>query len=146
MEPNIWGPGAWTFLHSITLNYPNNPNIQTKKIYKDFFYILSKILPCSVCKKNYKLHFNKNPINFHLNNKESLVKWLINIHNETNKSNKKPVINYKQFLKIYNNLYKNKNESITYYKNKNQIQKYVIYFLIIIIIIILIFVKIKFYI
>ena len=25
MEPNIWGPGAWTFLHSITFQYPENP-------------------------------------------------------------------------------------------------------------------------
>ena len=24
MEPNIWGPGAWLLLHSITLNYPDN--------------------------------------------------------------------------------------------------------------------------
>ena len=27
MEPNIWGPGAWTFLHSITFQYPENPSI-----------------------------------------------------------------------------------------------------------------------
>ena len=48
MEPNIWGPGAWTFLHSITLNYPNNPNIQTKKIYK--VAILTKLIMISVLK------------------------------------------------------------------------------------------------
>ena len=126
MEPNIWGPSAWTFLHSITLNYPDNPTIQQKKIYSDFFYILTKILPCSICKENLKIHMEKYPINFNLDSREKIVKWLIKIHNETNIQNGKKKISYKEFLEIYKNLYKNSEESITYYKNKNKIQKIVL--------------------
>ena len=37
MEPEIWGPNAWTFLHTITLNYPENPSEDDKQNHKDFF-------------------------------------------------------------------------------------------------------------
>ena len=30
MDPLIWGPHAWFFLHSITLVYPDNPSEQEK--------------------------------------------------------------------------------------------------------------------
>ena len=134
MEPNIWGPGAWLFLHSITLNYPKEPTEQDKKIYSDFFHSLQNILPCSICRENYKIHLNNNPINFNLKNKNDLVRWLIKIHNETNKTNNKPLIKYDEFIEIYKNLYKNENESITYYKKINKMQKYLIYLLVILII------------
>ena len=25
MESEVWGPSAWTFLHTVTLNYPEEP-------------------------------------------------------------------------------------------------------------------------
>ena len=105
MEPNIWGSGAWTFLHSITLNYPNNPTITIKKKYLDFFNILPEILPCDICKFNFKKHIKKHPIRFYLNSKETLCKWLVNIHNLTNIDNNKSTISYEEFLKIYKKKY-----------------------------------------
>ena len=39
MNVNKWGPGGWDFLHSITFNYPLEPNDLDKKIYSDFFKI-----------------------------------------------------------------------------------------------------------
>lgn len=146
MEPNIWGPGAWTFLHSITLNYPDNPSTEQKKNYSDFFYMLQKVLPCSICKNNLKLHMEKHPINFNLNSKEKFIKWLVKIHNESNIQNGKREITYDEFLTIYKNLYKNSEESITYYKKKNKIQKIILIILIFTILIligILILIKIK---
>ena len=44
MNPNIWGPGAWTFLHSVTLNYPDTPSQQDKNEYADFFKSLAIFL------------------------------------------------------------------------------------------------------
>ena len=31
LEPNIWGPHYWFFLHSITFTYPKKPTSATKK-------------------------------------------------------------------------------------------------------------------
>ena len=40
MNPKIWGPHAWIFLHSITLNYPENPTPELKKNnIKDFLKV-----------------------------------------------------------------------------------------------------------
>ena len=50
---NIWGPSAWTFLHTITFNYPENPNNQDKQNYFNFFNSLKHVLPCKKCKKHY---------------------------------------------------------------------------------------------
>tara|TARA_Y100000385_G_C13095214_1_gene640871 strand:- start:1922 stop:2362 length:441 start_codon:yes stop_codon:yes gene_type:complete len=130
MEPNIWGPGAWTFLHSITLNYPDNPSIQDKKIYKDFFMMLPNILPCTICRHNLNKHYNELPINFALSNKETLSKWLVEIHNKSNAIDNKKIITYQEFLKIYEKKYENSNESITYFKDRLNNQKKLIYILI----------------
>ena len=137
MEPNIWGPSAWTFLHSITLNYPDNPSTEDQKNYMDFFNILSKVLPCNICKHNLKNHLNELPINFHLSNKETICKWLVEIHNKSNITSGKKSITYKEFLEIYEEKYKNSSESITYFKNKLNTQKKVICSLIFILIVIL---------
>ena len=32
MEASIWGPKAWVFLHSITMNYPEKPTDEDKAI------------------------------------------------------------------------------------------------------------------
>ena len=52
MKPEIWGPHAWIFLHSITFDYPDNPTKEVKEKYKGFFESLQDILPCEKCKKS----------------------------------------------------------------------------------------------
>ena len=78
---------------------------------------------------------NKYPINFYLSSKEQLSKWLVKIHNETNINLGKKIINYEEFIKIYKNLYKNSNYSITYYKNLNNRKNKIIFILTIFLII-----------
>ena len=144
MEPNIWGPGAWLFLHSVTLNYPDNPTNIQKKQYKDFFYSLVNILPCSKCQKNYENHINEYPINFHLNSKEALSRWLVKIHNMVNKINNKKTLKYKDFISNMSDIYDQPIKSISYYKKKNKYQMYVIYVLMLTLIL-LMFLKITKY-
>ena len=35
MEPKIWGEHAWIFLHTITLNYPEEPTFSDKYNYQE---------------------------------------------------------------------------------------------------------------
>ena len=37
MDPEVWGPHGWYFLHSITLAYPDNPTDDDKTYHKNFF-------------------------------------------------------------------------------------------------------------
>ena len=115
MDPEIWGPHAWIFLHSITLNYPNNPTMYDKQHYKNFFINLHHILPCEWCSKNYIHHLQKYPIDNYLNTKKNLVQWLINIHNEINIIFKKKTINYSEFINIYKNIYNKKKSFFNFY-------------------------------
>ena len=44
MDPNIWGPHAWFFLHTIARNYPENPSSQDKQSHLQFFSLLQSII------------------------------------------------------------------------------------------------------
>jgi hypothetical protein len=105
MDPNIWGPKAWFFLHTITFNYPEEPTEKDKIIYSSFFNSLTNVLPCSVCANHYKENILKHPIEKHLDTKDDLVKWLIMLHNEVNKSNSKPTLTVDEVMEYYREQY-----------------------------------------
>lgn len=115
MDPEVWGPSTWIFLHTITLNYPHNPTMYDKQYYKNFFINLHYILPCEWCSNNYKQHLQKYPIDNYLNTKKNLVQWLINIHNEVNIIFNKNTIDYSEFINIYKNIYNRKKTFFTSY-------------------------------
>ena len=114
MDPNVWGPHAWIFLHTITLTYPHKPTNQDKINYKNFFINLGKVLPCQHCSNNYNIHLNQLPIDQFLTNKKSLVYWLIQIHNLTNNIlNKKKNVSFQEFTDIYKKIYQNNSTNTT---------------------------------
>ena len=119
----IWGPKAWFFIETIILSYPNNPTLNDKTIFKNFFNSLANILPCEKCRYNYKNHIKSNPLNDDiLCNKNNLIEWIVKIHNLSmgKKITKKSMLNY------YNNQYKGTNFFI-----------YIFFFIIIILIILI---------
>ena len=103
MEPNIWGPPGWTFLHTITFQCPENPTDLDKQKYYTFFNSLKNVLPCPNCKEHYTENFENIPIR--LESREDLIEWLIDIHNEVNKKNNKRIYTYKEVYDIYNKKY-----------------------------------------
>ncbi len=109
MQPEIWGPDAWSFLHTITLEYPDVPTNADKNNMKNFFISLENVLPCIKCKMNFGKHLISHPLNNNvLSSKTKLVKWLIDIHNEVNKMNGKQIMSYEDALKIILGKYENK--------------------------------------
>ena len=82
MEPEIWGPSTWLFLHTVTYNYPKEPTIIDRNNYHDFFTSLQNVLPCPTCQKHYMMHLSKYPIQ--LQSRKHLVEWLLNVHNAVN--------------------------------------------------------------
>jgi hypothetical protein len=96
MKPKVWGPHGWIFLHSITLNYPENPSSQDKKEMKNFFEALRYALPCDKCAKNLRKHMRDIPLTDDiLNSRDKFINWLIDIHNEVNKENGKRVLSHR---------------------------------------------------
>ena len=110
MDSNIWGPPAWTFLHSVTLNFPENPTSSDRENFRIFFDSMKNILPCEKCKEHYKLNLIENPIR--LESREELVKWLMELHNKVNVKNNKPVFSYEKFIDYYSQLYNSDNSQM----------------------------------
>jgi len=126
MKPEIWGPPAWIFLHSITLEYPENPTNEDKVNMLNFINSLGNVLPCMKCKINFNTHLQKYPVDQHvLESRSKLVKWLIDIHNAVNIMNNKKELSYENCLK----------ELLEMYNCKNDKNLLIIYILIIIIIV-----------
>jgi hypothetical protein len=134
ISPNIWGSSGWNFLHYITFTYPNEPTEEDKDTYLNFFKFVGKVLPCKNCRINYEKHQEKYPLNdIVLYNKENLIKWLIDIHNEVNLMNGKKVLSYDEVI----NNYFGKNNKKIYKLNKKSMILLFIFIVIIILCLIL---------
>ena len=105
MDNKIWGPNFWFTLHTVTLGYPDNPTYVDKRRFNDFFVSVQYILPCAKCREHYSNHLSNFPISVSLDNKESLVKWLFNLHNQVNISLNKPIMEYSAFKEKYRKIY-----------------------------------------
>lgn len=101
MEPQLWGPHLWKSIHYICLGYPNQPTIQDKINYKNFFTTIGPIIPCLKCSNNYQRHLDELPIDPYLNDKQSLFKWSVLLHNIVNIELHKPVITVEKALELY---------------------------------------------
>ena len=103
---NIWGPPAWTFLHTVTYNYPENPTEDDKRNFYNFFMSLQHVLPCEKCKGHYKQNIQKYDLKNSLGSRQELVKWLIDLHNDVNKDNGKKIWSYSDVFNKYQDMYK----------------------------------------
>lgn len=92
MNTTKWGPGAWVFLHTITFNYPLDPNtkdedeeLTKREVYSNYFKFAQKILPCKYCRKSYKVYIKFLPIDPFLDDREGVTYWLYRLHDLINK-------------------------------------------------------------
>mgnify|MGYP000868131386 CR=1 FL=1 len=99
MEPREWGRHAWAFLHTSTFSYPENPSAVQKESAKQVFRNIGNILPCPVCRGHYNENIKKNPPK--VDNMNSLSRWLVEIHNEVNKSRLKETVGYDAVRRHY---------------------------------------------
>ena len=104
MKPEIWGPHFWYILHIISFEYPLNPTEYDKRIYHDFYTSLKDVIPCEMCKKHYRNHIHKYPLTPHLDTRDTLIKWVIQVHNFVNASIGKPIMSIEQVMEVYSNL------------------------------------------
>ena len=129
LDPKVWGPHYWFFLHTLAMTYPHHPNSVTKKKYYEFIQNLPLFLPVEEVSGEFSKLIDKYPITPYLDNRDSFVRWMHFIHNKLNEKLEKPQISLNDFFVQYYNEYKTHDEKITeYYKLKSRI----IYFSIVI--------------
>lgn len=122
LDPKIWGPHYWFFLHTIAMTYPHHPNAITKKKYYEFVQNLPLFIPVEEISKEFEKLIDKYPITPYLENRDSFTRWMYFIHNKINEKLEKPSISLNDFFVQYYNQYKSQNEKILeYYKLKEKI-------------------------
>lgn len=95
----IWGPLGWKFMHYMTFAYPDKPSRKERRDAESFFMSLKSLLPCKNCKEEYtNLVNNCKP---KTKSKDSLSRWLVDIHNKVNIRLEKPIITYEHAKKLY---------------------------------------------
>jgi hypothetical protein len=135
LDPKIWGPHYWFFLHTVTMTYPHYPNSITKKKYYEFIHNLPLFLPVENISREFSKLLDKYPVTPYLDNRKSFIKWMHFMHNKINEKLEKPQISLNTFLNDYYNKYKTNSEKmIQYYKTLNKIIYFIILFALIIII------------
>lgn len=109
MMTKIWGPPGWLFLHCVTVGYPHTidmskpEHVFRKEQTKLFFTSLGHVLPCLYCRDSYNEYIQEHPLTDKiLMTRETLSKWLYDIHNLVNeKLNVKDIPTFNEFYNRY---------------------------------------------
>jgi hypothetical protein len=122
LDPKVWGPHYWFFLHTLAMTYPHHPNSVTKKKYYEFIQNLPLFLPVEEISSEFSKLIDKYPITPYLDNRDSFVRWMYFIHNKINEKLEKPQISLNEFFVNYYDKYKSPDEKTDqYYKIKEKI-------------------------
>jgi hypothetical protein len=97
MDIRDWAPNAWVYLHAVTLSYPEAPTEQERHAYRQFFTSVGQTLPCRACCEHYTDQLASNPPQ--LASRDTLVRWLIDIHNGVRKSQGKRILGHAEALR-----------------------------------------------
>jgi hypothetical protein len=122
LDPKVWGPHYWFFLHTLAMTYPNHPNTITKKKYYEFIQNLPLFLPVENISGEFSKLIEKYPITPYLDDRDSFVRWMHFIHNKINEKLEKPTLSLNDFFIKYYDSYKTQDETrILYNKIKEKI-------------------------
>ena len=117
LDPKIWGPHYWFFIHTVAMTYPIRPNAVTKKKYYEFIQNLPLFIPVESISGEFSKLIDKYPVTPYLDNRESLIRWTHFIHNKINQKLEKPQISLSEFYVQYYEEYKSQNvKMVEYYK------------------------------
>lgn len=117
MNTSVWGSSAWRLMHSVTFTYPKNPSVVDKQHYKQFFESLCYVLPCQNCCFNFQKELNTFDLDSALQSRETLSRWLFDLHNSVNERLGKKQLTYDEVEIIYNNLVRDDQSYKTFCSN-----------------------------
>ena len=113
----------WNSLHYLSYNYPENPSLENKKQILNLINKMRKNgIACSYCRYHFNKWCTKNDIKKYIDNRNNLISFFINAHNDVNNRNNKKILSRNEVDKIYlnfdyNYLLKYGLDVITLFKN-----------------------------
>jgi hypothetical protein len=130
LDPTVWGPHYWFFLHTISICYPLRPNSITKKKYYEFIQNIPMFIPIESISTYFSKLLDEYPITPYLDTRDSFIRWMWFIHNKINQKLEKPKISLSKFYELYYEHYKPKDVK---YKEFNKLKNKLIYLLVLVI-------------
>ena len=124
LDPSVWGPHFWFFLHTLSMNYPIRPNTVTKKKYYELIHNIPLFLPGESNATYFSKLLDKYPVVPYLDSRDSFVRWMHHIHNKINERLEKPKISLSRFYTLYYEEYKPKNVKM---KEMYKVRGYLVY-------------------
>lgn len=127
MNTDAWGSHEWESMQFKAFGSPEEFTQEDKKIYKDFFEINAKVLPCSLCRKSVPIFYKYLPIDEYLKGRYSLCYYVFILHNLVNRKLGKPTGILSDYIYKYENMRArcgNKNDIEKYNSCKASLQEY----------------------
>ena len=84
LEPSVWGPHFWFFLHTIAMNYPPRANEVTKRKYYDLIQNMPLFIPNQEIGNRFSAYLDKYPVSPYLYSRDSFIRWVHFLHNQFN--------------------------------------------------------------
>lgn len=124
LNPSIWGPLYWNFLHHLAWSYPENPNAVTKRKYYDIIMNIPVFLPNASMGNKFAELLDRHPVTPYLDKRASFIRWTHYIHNKINVFLGKDEMSFLDSLEHFKEQYK---PSYIKVSEKYHIQKHYIY-------------------
>jgi len=106
LDPRVWGPHYWFFLHTITMCYPHRPNTITKKKYYEFVQNIPLFIPVEEISTYFIKLLDQYPVSPYLDSRDAFIRWMHFIHNKVNEHLEKPMVSLSRFYETYYEEYK----------------------------------------
>ena len=84
LDPRVWGPHYWFFLHTVAHTYPGVPNAVTKRKYYDLIQNMPLFLPDAEMGNRFSTLLDLYPVSPYLDSRDSFIRWMHFIHNKVN--------------------------------------------------------------
>ena len=86
LYPDTWGPILWDSLQIVASGYPEDSPTQEEKLhYRNYFESFGLVIPCIDCQQHWKEVLLEKPLTDNdLTDRETLSRWVMDIHNIVN--------------------------------------------------------------
>lgn len=105
LDPEIWGPHYWFFLHTLAYSYPSYPNETTKRKYYDLVQNLPLFIPNDGIGNKFSRLLDRYPVTPYLDKRESFLRWVNFIHNKINYLHGKDEMTLEESIRAYEQQY-----------------------------------------
>ena len=94
-----YGPPIWLLIHKFAVNYSVTDE---EEPYCAMIHLLAKNFPCCVCRNHFIELLKLHPVEKATQDKTTLFKWGVDIHNSVNRSIHKPNMSYEKAESVFN--------------------------------------------